>query len=737
MKTTKFQRKNRKRTGTQAPDLNDNNITGIVENIIFRSEETGYTVCSIKIEGRQDPTTVVGKCPAIWLGETLTAKGIWNRHSQHGYQFQADLITCIPPTSIKGIERYLASGMIRGIGKINAKRLVEAFGADTLRIIERESKKLEAVEGIGPIRRQRIRDSWKEQQGVRDIMIFLQGHGIGNAQSVRIFRHYGDNAITFIRTNPYKLCEDIWGIGFKTADKIAVSVGIQPTSDIRARAGIVYVLRTITEEGHCFCPAPELILQATALLDIPAEILAEALNEEIKRGTLIKETDNIYITEIHKAEVGVTQKIRRLLSTPSGFTPINAEKAVMWAQKNMHLTFSPMQVKALQSAMLEKACIITGGPGVGKTTIIKALVDVFKARKLIIHLAAPTGRAAKRMSETTSHEAKTIHRMLKYLPNTGRFEHGSNNTLKGDVFIIDEMSMVNISLLNDLLSAIPDKALLIMVGDADQLPSIGPGNTLCDLINSNAIVSKKLDTIFRQKSGGLIVQNAHHVNNGEPLEQVNDEDSDFYFLPANEPDQVIQKMISLIAERIPEKFGFNPMTDIQVLTPMRKNQLGADNLNAVLQEAINPVGDEISRFGRLYRIRDRVMQIKNNYDKDIFNGDIGHISRIDTVDQEIIVEMDGRPIKYKFHELDELIHAYACSIHKSQGNEYPAVIILLATQHFKLLQRNLLYTAITRGRKLVCLIGSQKAVYIAINNNKIRLRRTSLQQRLQAAMPGQ
>ncbi len=726
--------KTKKTESSRPEDLDNNLVTGIVENIVYHAEETGYTVCSVKAEGHESPVTVVGKCPAIWIGETLKAEGTWVRHERHGYQFQADTIVCIPPTSAKGIEKYLSSGMIKGIGKVNAKRLVKAFGTDTLRIIEKESKRLEEVEGIGPIRRQSIKESWIEQKGVRDIMIFLQGHGIGSAQSMRIFRHYGNEAISLIRTNPYKLCEDIWGIGFKTADSIAMSVGIAHDSEKRARAGIVYVLRELTDEGHCFCPAPELILQATTLLDIPAEILMEALNEEIKKGTLIKENDNILLTQIYNAETGITKKLLALLRTPPSFPPIDAGKAVPWAEKKMGLSFSTMQSEALEMALSQKVCVITGGPGVGKTTIIKALVDVFKTRKLTVQLTAPTGRAAKRMSEATGHEAKTIHRMLKYMPNTGHFEHGPDKPMEGDIFIVDETSMVNILLMNDLLSALPDKACLILVGDVDQLPSIGPGNVLGDIISSKVIPCKEMKTIFRQKSGGLIVQNAHHINHGEPLENPEDNtDSDFYFISANEPDNAIQLMLDLVSSRIPQRFKFNPKTDIQVLTPMRKNQLGADNLNAILQEKLNPTGEETQRFGRIYRTGDRVMQITNNYDKDVYNGDIGIIKNVDTVDQYLTVDIDGRAVKYDFPELDELVLAYACSIHKSQGNEYPAVIILLATQHFKLLQRNLLYTAITRGRKLVCLIGSHKAVYIATNNDKIKLRRTNLRQRLQAA----
>lgn len=713
-----------------ATDLN-----GIVENIVFHSETTGYCVACVKAEGHPDPVTVVGTTSAIWPGEAIKAEGNWVRHERHGYQFQANSLTCIPPTSARGIERYLASGMIRGIGKVNAERIVKAFGEDALRIIEKESRRLEEVEGIGPKRRQMIKESWNEQKGIRDVMIFLQGHGIGTAQSARIYKHYGGEAIALIRTNPYRLCADIWGIGFKTADSVAVSVGIPRDSEVRARAGLVYVLQTMTEEGHCYCMAPELILRAEQLLEIPVETLGNALNSVVEEGVFIKENHRIYPADLYEAEISVSQSIKRLTNTRAGFSPIDTAKALPWAEKLMKLTFARGQSQAITMALTEKVSIITGGPGVGKTTIIKALVDIFGKRELDICLAAPTGRAAKRMNEATGHEAKTIHRLLRFMPVTGHFEHDRENPLEADVLIFDEASMIDIRLARNFLNAIPDEACVVIVGDVDQLPSIGPGNFLRDLINSGTVPFCRLDTIFRQEHGGMIVQNAHRINTGESIETADpsDNSSDFYFIETGEPDLVVERVKELVLSRIPGRFGFDPMQDIQVLTPMRRNQLGTENINAIMQEALNPKGEEVKRFGRVYRNGDRVMQIQNNYDKEVFNGDIGFIVRVDTTDQVLTVEIDGRPIKYEFTELDELILAYACTIHKSQGCEYPAVVILLATQHFKLLQRNLLYTAITRGKKLVCLVGSSKAVNIAIRNNEILLRRTALSERLSNA----
>ena len=716
-------------TPQDGPDRQE--LTGLVENVVYHSEDTGYTVFSMTIPDQKESITVVGHSAAMWVGETVNAEGEWVRHKKHGLQFRADSLTCIVPTSAKGIERYLASGMIQGIRKVMAKRLVQKFGKDTLRIIEKESKRLEEVEGIGPMRRDLIKSSWIEQKAVRDIMIFLQGHGVGTAQSARIYRQYGNDAIARITDNPYRLCQDIWGIGFKSADGVAMSIGIPANSELRARAGLTYTLRAMTDEGHCFCPVAELILQSQALLDIPAEILTTALEHQTRNGQLVNDDNHVYVRNVHEAEIMIAEKLTQLRNTPAPFKPIVLEKAVPWAELRVGIAFDPKQREAVSLGLSEKVSIITGGPGVGKTTIIRALVEVFAKRKLHLHLAAPTGRAAKRMEEATRREAKTIHRLLKYTPRTGTFEHDAGNPIKGNVVILDEVSMIDVPLMSSFLSALPNTSSLILVGDTDQLPSVGPGNVLRDLIASDVIPCVRLEHIFRQASGGLIVQNAHHVNNGEHIDSPPEGDvSDFYFIESGDPDHMISTMIELVTDRIPRRFGLNSVTEVQVLTPMRKNKLGSENLNTVLQEAVNPKGHAVQRFGRNYRIGDRVMQIRNNYDKDTFNGDIGLITAIEEEEQKIVVDMDGRNVPYEFSELDELVLAYACSIHKSQGSEYPAVVLLIATQHYKLLQRNLLYTAITRGRKLVCLVGSSKAVGMAIRNNEMRLRRTRLMQRL-------
>ena len=622
--------------------------------------------------------------------------------------------------------------MIKGIGPKFAQRIVDTFGEQTLHIIDKESGRLREVEGIGEGRRKLIKESWIEQQGVREIMIFLQSHGIGTAKASRIFRQYGADAIAIVKRNPYRLCEDVWGIGFKTADAIALSVGIPHDSELRARAGLIYTLQTEADDGgHCFTVDADLLLHAQELLGISVEILSAALEKEFENGTLVKEENRIYLRDLYRAETRTASQLLHLLETNRTFAPIDAEKAIAWAETKMGLRLAPLQREALGNAIRSKVSIITGGPGVGKTTIIRALTEIFGVRKLDIRLAAPTGRAAKRMAEATGREAQTIHRMLKFNPSVGGFEFNADSPMTGDCFILDETSMIDIRLMDQFLQALPAAATLILVGDTDQLPSVGPGNVLRDLIASGAIPCCRLDTIFRQDSSGLIVRNAHRVNHGEPFE-TREGDSDFYFVETGEPEKIIARTVELMTQRIPLKFKLNPLTDVQVLTPMRKNLLGTENLNDVIQAAINPSGPSLIRGCTHFRINDRVMQLRNNYDKEVFNGDIGFIKEVDEEDRALVVLFEGRPVRYAQSELDELVLAYACSIHKSQGSEYPAVIVLLHTQHYKLLQRNLLYTAITRGKKLVLVVGSSRAVNIAIKANQVRERRTTLRERLRA-----
>lgn len=712
-------------------------LKGTVNRVVFHSDDTGYTVCGVVAKGKQHPDEImlVGNCPAMCEGETIEAEGRWAHHSKHGRQFQATRIQCHPPHSLEGIQRYLASGLIKGIRAGIAERLVAAFGDRTLEVIDKESARLEEVDGIGPQRREMIKESWRAQKAVRDILVFLQSHEVGTACAMRIYKQYGDQAVAVVRENPYRLCHEVWGIGFKTADRIALSIGVEPHSGIRARAGLLYILTTMAEEGHCFCPREDLIPAAEQMLEIPGDILKAAIVHGVESGTLVEERGNVFLAPLFQAESGVAAMLERLMTTAMPHTPVQVEKAVNWAEGQMAIGFAPAQRAALEMALLKKVSIITGGPGVGKTTIVRALVDIFNARKMSICLAAPTGRAAKRMEEATRLPAKTIHRLLKYVPGTRYFEHGLENPIKGDVFILDECSMIDIQLMNSFLRALPATASLILVGDADQLPSVGAGNVLRDLIDSGMVPLTKLQTIFRQESQSWIVRNAHRVNSGMPLETPEDgRTGDFFFIESDTPEDVIAKMLELVSSRIPKKFHFDPMTEVQVLTPMRRNQLGCENLNVVLQEALNPGGPALRRFGRQYKAGDRVLQVRNNYDKDVFNGDIGQIERIDTESLEVIVNYDGRRVAYAAEELDELDLAYACTVHKSQGSEYPAVVLLMTTHHFKLLQRNLLYTAMTRGRKLVCLVGSRKAVNMAIRNNHVSFRRTTLSDRLRGRL---
>ncbi|MBI2439751.1 MAG: AAA family ATPase, partial [Lentisphaerae bacterium] len=515
-------------------------ITGIVDHIVYRAEESGYTVCVLKVDGHAEDMTVVGTCAAIWEGESLEVQGRWERHKTHGLQFNARKMICIEPKSARGIEKYLASGLIAGIGPVLAARLVKKFGEDTLRIIERESARLEAVEGIGKKRREQIKAAWNEQKAVRDIMIFLHGHGVGTAQAIRIYRVYGDDAIALVRANPYRLAADIWGIGFKTADKIAMELGIPPQSVLRAQAGIIYTLQTLKEEGHCYCPREELLANAERLLTISRAVLEEALALELGHQTLIEEENAIYLAALYYAETGIAEQLARLLKTPPRWLPADTAKAIAWAAGRMRITFATGQAEALSLALTKKVCIITGGPGVGKTTIIRALVDMFSAKRLKVCLAAPTGRAAKRMEEATGHQAMTIHRLLKFTPGTGRFAHDQAHPLSGDVFILDEVSMIDVELMLTFLLAIPSAGRLVLVGDADQLPSVGPGNVLRDMLVSGALPAVKLDVIFRQSAQSWIVHNAHRVNTGLFLETPPERgDSDFYFMDENDPEKVI------------------------------------------------------------------------------------------------------------------------------------------------------------------------------------------------------
>ncbi|MDO5313327.1 MAG: ATP-dependent RecD-like DNA helicase [bacterium] len=722
-------------------------VDGTVKSVVFRNDETGFTILHVtpaetdgafRLAARE--ITVLGTCAAAWEGEELHATGEWVDDPVRGRQFKAKSVECIPPKSVEGVRRYLASGLIRGIGPVLANRIVDRFGAETIDVLDHHSGRLREIPKVGPKKIASIVQGWREGKGTREVMIFTQTYGISAGKAAKIYRTYGPDSVAIIKRDPYRLCRDIWGIGFATADRIALAVGLPKDSPLRARAAIVFTLRTEADEaGHCWTSEPDLLLHAQELVGISVETLAEALKHELDAGRVVKEGDRLYLRDLWVAERRVAAKLKDLLASPPAFAPIDPDRAVAWWERKTGFTLAPAQLRAVRASVGSKVSIVTGGPGVGKTTIIRALVEIFQARtgvhKITVQLGAPTGRAAKRMAESTGAPAQTLHRLLKYNPQTNAFTYNEERPLAGDVFIFDEMSMVDIRLMADLVVALPRRATLILVGDTDQLPSVGPGNVLRDLIASQTIPTSQLTEIFRQDSSGLIVRNAHHVNAGEPFE-TRAGASDFYFVAQDDPAKALDLVLDFMVTRIPRHFHLEPLQDVQVLTPMRRNLLGAENLNAAIQKRLNGTGPGVVRGGMEFRAGDRVMQLRNNYDKDVYNGDVGFVQSVEPAERTLVVLFDGRPVEYRAADLDELTLAYATTIHKSQGSEYPAVIVLLHRQHYMMLQRNLLYTAITRGKKLVLVIGSPWAVKQAIETNVVRARRTSLAERMRGDAGG-
>ena len=718
-------------------------LDGSVKSVVFRNEDTGYTVLRVvpvstsasRFSAEPQEASVVGKCAVVWEGEEIHAEGAWENDNAHGRQFRASSIVCVVPKSIEGIRRYLASGLIKGIGKVNAGRIVEHFGERTLEILDTRTDALREVPGIGIKRAREIGKAWRDQREMREVMIFTQTYGITVNQTSRIYRRYGSDTIALIKADPYRLCREIRGIGFLTADRIAMSVGLPKDSILRARAAIIHTLRTEADDGgHCWTQDVDLLLHAQELVGISVETLAQALKDEEEAGRVAVRGGKVYLKDLLLAECRTAQSLRDLAGAPAAFRPIDPEKAIPWAERESGLVLAPAQTVAVTSVLKSKVSVITGGPGVGKTTVIRTLVAIFKARRLKVRLAAPTGRAAKRMGESTGAEAQTLHRLLKYNPQTNEFTYNETKRMEGDVFIFDEMSMLDIELASDLLAAIPPSAVVIFVGDTDQLPSVGPGNVLRDMISSGEIPVARLTEIFRQDNSGLIVRNAHRVNEGLPFE-TREGESDFYFVPQEDPAKALALALDFMTNRIPAHFGMDPLKDVQILTPMRRNILGADNINQVVQERLNPGGPEVRRGASAFRKGDRVMQLRNNYDKDVYNGDVGFVSSVDTESRSVTVSFDSRDVEYKPGDLEEIALSYACTVHKSQGSEYPAVIVLLHNQHYMLLQRNLLYTAITRGRRLVLVIASRYAVGQAVKTNDVRERRTGLAARIRGEEP--
>ena len=723
-------------------------LQGQIERITYTNEDSGFTIAKVKVYGQRDLVTVVGTLFALMPGEIIKMKGEWTNHPRYGEQFRVVQYESMVPASVYGIEKYLGSGLIKGIGPIIARRIVKKFGKDTIDIIENEIKKLAEVEGIGEKRIEMIKRAWDEQKEIREVMLFLQTHGVSSGYATKIFKSYGSQSIEVVKGNPYRLATDIFGIGFITADRIAEKLGFAKDSELRAEAGILYVLNQLADDGHVYYPYEPLVEKCQEILQVDREVIVKAfgmiafdkriiiedLNEDIVE---FRENNKaVYLAKFHLCETSIATRLKRLITAPKLIRKIDTEKAIEWVQQQLDIILAERQVEAVRCAVEEKVLVITGGPGTGKTTITHAILKIFRKLGVSMMLAAPTGRAAKRMSEATGHEAKTIHRMLEYSIQKGGFQKNEESPLECDLLIVDEASMIDIVLMHHLLKAIPPKATFILVGDVNQLPSVGPGSILRDIIASGAVKVVELNEIFRQAQKSSIIVNAHKINNGifPSLKPSGQKPDDFYFLEQEDPEKVLRIILELAKDRIPKRFGLDALDDIQVLTPMHKGVVGAGNLNVELQKVLNPGEVEVTRGGRNFRINDKVMQIRNNYDKEVFNGDIGRITRIDSEAQEVIIVFDGREVLYDYPDLDEIILAYAVSVHKSQGSEYPAVIIPILTQHYVLLQRNLIYTAVTRGRKLVVMVGTKKALTIGVKNDKTQKRYTYLRQRLEPTM---
>jgi exodeoxyribonuclease V alpha subunit len=717
-------------------------IEGALERVTYVNEENGWSVVKVHVPGRSEPVTAVGSLLGVQPGENLRLTGRWVQDKKYGEQLRVESYLTVKPATLVGIEKYLGSGLVRGIGKVMAARLVKHFEFATLDIIDQDPDRLTEVEGIGPKRRARVVAAWAEQKAVKEVMVFLQSHGVSTTFAVKIYKQYGDRAITVVRENPYQLAVDVFGIGFKTADKIAADLGISPTSPRRAEAGVLHVLGELSNEGHVYCPHDQLVEGAVAVLEIDAPIIEEAITALSALGHVAVEQQvqghPVYLKALHISEEGAAARLLAILAIPTAPISIDIERAIQWFEEQQQIALAAQQREAIRQAVTSKVLVVTGGPGVGKTTIVNGIIRILEKKGRRILLCAPTGRAAKRMSETTGQEAKTIHRLLEFTPRGMTFERNADHPLEADVLVVDEMSMVDIVLFYNLLKAVPPACQLILVGDVDQLPSVGPGSVLRDSIQSGVVDVVTLTEIFRQAQESLIVVNAHRVNQGQPplTTKGGGEDSpdtptpDFFFVERDEPEDVLAALKHMVARRIPARFGVDALEDIQVLTPMHRGLLGSLSLNAELQALLNPEGESLVRGSRLYRVGDKVMQIRNNYELEVFNGDIGRVTGIDVADRQVRVRFDEREVTYDTADLDELVLGYACSIHKSQGSEYPVVVIPVHTQHYIMLQRNLLYTGITRGRKLVVIVGSRKAVAIAVKNNRIDARFTRLTTRL-------
>ncbi len=708
-------------------------IRGILEKIIFKNSETGFMVGKVRLEDN-NLVTIVGNAFELQCGEKIEVTGKWILNRNYGQQFEIESIKTAEPATAVGIKNYLGSGLIKGIGPVMANRIVSHFKLDTLKILDEEPERLNEIDGIGKKRINLIFKSWKKHKNIREVMIFLQSYGISNTYATKIYNNYGDNSINVIKVNPYRLSEDIFGIGFKTADKIALKTGIEKDSLFRIKAGIIHLLKSAEDDGHCYLPYEEFIEIAEDFLCTELGKITDALSKLEGEGRIIIVKDDIskvYLASIYNAEKYVSEKILAILSHEMEPKIRESKKDGIYDLINNlaakeRIILDDIQMKAIEKAVTEKILVITGSPGTGKSTILNFVIKIFEKENKSVLLGAPTGRASKRLYEATGKEAKTIHRLLNYKQKLNKFLKNEKNPVDADMVIIDEASMMDIRLMRNLLLAIKPQTGVIFVGDVDQLPAVGPGNVLSDIIGSGIVPVIELKKIYRQEGESLIIYNAHKVRDGQFPYIGKPKNNDFFFIEKNEPGEVVDLILNLLTQRIPKSFNYNPLYDVQVIVPTNKGIVGVNNLNSRIQDILNFNSQKVLRGSVQYRLNDKVMQLKNNYEKDVYNGDIGFINGIDMEMEEITVNFDGRNVDYSFFELDELNLSYAISIHKSQGSEFKCVIIPLLTSHYMLLQRNLLYTAITRAKELAVIVGSKKAIGMAVNRNIVEKRYTSL-----------
>ena len=700
----------------------------VVERITYQNAENGYSVMKVKVKGYDDLVTLVGNLLEVPAGSVLLCEGEWRVDKRYGQQFQCETWEEVMPATAYGIEKYLGSGLVKGIGPKFAKLIVGHFGTDTIEVIETDIERLYEVPGIGKKRVEKIRESWEKQKDIKYVMLFLQGFGVSTAYAAKIYRQYGKESIDKVKENPYRLADDIWGIGFKTADGIARKMGYEMNDERRLRSGLIYTLNQLADEGHCYAEEEQLIATAKQMLEADEECIRTAMTHAIETEDLMLDGTAIYLPPFYYAECGTANRLNALVHTKEAGSIFTARFDLAKLQRETGIEYDDVQVEAIRQAIASKVMVLTGGPGTGKTTTTKAIIAALQSAGMRILLAAPTGRAAKRMSEATGMEAKTIHRLLEYNPQDG-YKRNDENPLEGDALIVDECSMIDIILMNNLTKALPTKMRLVLVGDIDQLPSVGAGNVLRDIIDSGVIPVVRLTRIFRQAQSSRVVMSAHAINRGCFPDISNGQHTDFFFMKQEEPEKVAETIVSLVRDRLPKAYR-QPTANIQVLTPMQRGVVGAANLNMVLQQALNHNTAALVRGGYTFKEGDRVMQLRNNYDKDVYNGDLGYVHSVDMEERTLTVDFDGQLVEYEVSELDELTLAYATTIHKSQGSEYPIVVMPVLMTHYVMLQRNLIYTGITRAKKICVLVGQTKAIAYAIHNMKVLKRNTRLKERL-------